>query len=85
MSVIRVNLPDSLKEFLDAHVAEAGYPTADALICELLTEVQQRKAQERLDALLAEGLESEASELTRADWDELKRQVWERHAKRNGS
>lgn len=41
------------------------------------------RARARVEALLLEGLNSPASEMTRADWDELHRRVWERHAKRS--
>ena len=41
------------------------------------------KAKEKVETLLLEGLQSEASEMTREDWDELKRRVRERQGKRN--
>jgi len=45
----------------------------------------ERKERERIEALLFEALESgEPTEMTKADWAELKRQVWERHAKQKG-
>ena len=38
-------------------------------------------ARQKLKSLLLEGLESEATEMTDNDWDELRRQYDERHAR----
>ena len=42
---------------------------------ELIREDEKRKAQERLEALLLEGLQSEETELTRADWQEIRKEA----------
>jgi hypothetical protein len=39
----------------------------------------------RINALLLEGLNSPASEMTDEDWKELKRRVWEVHAKKKST
>jgi len=75
MQSMNISLPESMKQFVEAEVASGGYGTASEFIRNLLREEQKRKARAGVDALLLEGLRSEASELTQADWKELKRRV----------
>ena len=44
-------------------------------IRELIRADEKRRAEERLEALLLEGLESEETELTRADLDGIRREA----------
>jgi antitoxin ParD1/3/4 len=44
-------------------------------IRELIRDDEKRKAGERLEALLLEGLESEESELTRRDFDDIRKEA----------
>jgi antitoxin ParD1/3/4 len=75
MQTMNISLPQSMKNFVESEVAAGGYGTASEFIRDLLREAQRRKAQAKVDALLLEGLQSEASEMTRADWSALKRRV----------
>ena len=75
MQSMNISLPGPMKNFVEAEVISGGYGTSSEFIRELLREAQKRKARARVDALLLEGLQSEASELTQADWQNLKRRV----------
>ena len=76
---MNVALPDSLKEYVLRQVADGGYTSASEYVRELIRWDQKRKAQERLESLLLQGLRSgEAREFTAEDWAELKRRVWQR-------
>jgi antitoxin ParD1/3/4 len=44
-------------------------------IRELIRDDEKRKAEERLEALLLEGLESEESELTRQDFADIRKEA----------
>ena len=81
MEPVTISLNESLKAFVDTQVAE-GYGTSDAYFAALVEGDLKRKARDKIETLLLEGLESPKSEMTRADWDELKRQVWEREKKK---
>jgi antitoxin ParD1/3/4 len=83
MTTLNISLPETMREFIDSQIAEGGYGTASEYIRDLIREAQKRKAKEKIEALLLEGLQSESSEMTREDWQELKRRVRERHAKRD--
>jgi len=78
---MNISLPESMKNFVDAEVASGGYGTASEFIRDLLRDAQKRKARASVDGLLLQGLQSEASELTRADWNQLKRRVRNRSRK----
>lgn len=75
MQTMNISLPESMTRFVEEEVASGGYGTASEFIRDLLREAQKRKARAKVDALLLEGLQSEAREMTRADWNELKRRV----------
>ena len=75
METLTISLPPPMKAFIDSQVAEGHYTTANEYIHALIREAQKRKATEQVEALLLEGLQSEASPMTRDDWDELKRRV----------
>ena len=75
MQSMNISLPGPMKNFVEAEVVSGGYGTASEFIRELLREAQKRKGRARVDALLLEGLQSEANELTQADWKNLKRRL----------
>jgi antitoxin ParD1/3/4 len=85
MQSMNISLPESMKNFVETEVASGGYSTASEFIRDLLREAQKRKARAKVDALLLEGLQSETSELTQADWNELKRRVRVRGRSRKAS
>ena len=81
MTTMNISLPDSMRAFIEQKIAQGGYSTASEYIRQLVREDQKRAAQERLESLLMEGLESGPShEMTADDWEELRRRVWQRHA-----
>jgi antitoxin ParD1/3/4 len=75
MQTMNISLPDPLKEFVDHQIAEGRYSSVSEYVRELIREDEKRKAQERLEALLLEGLESEESGLTRDDFDDIRKQA----------
>ncbi len=82
MTTITISLPESMKEFIDREVSNGGFGTVSEYVRALLREDQKRKANERLETLLLEGLQSEASEMTEEDWKDIRRRLHERHSKR---
>jgi antitoxin ParD1/3/4 len=64
-----------LKDFVDHQIAEGRYSSVSEYIRELIRDDEKRKAEERLEALLLEGLESEESELTRQDFADIRKEA----------
>ena len=75
MESMNISLPESLKQFVDGQVASGRYSSVSEHIRELIREDEKRKAQERLEALLLEGLEGEESELTDDDWAAIRKEA----------
>ena len=57
MTSMNVSLPEELKRFAEAQT-KRGYSTPSEYVRELIREDRKRKAKEKLDALLLEGLNS---------------------------
>jgi len=76
---VNIALPQSMKAFVDAEVRAGGYSTTDEYIRDLVREAEERKADERLETLLLEAIESgPATPMTKQDWDEIKQRGLER-------
>jgi antitoxin ParD1/3/4 len=75
MQTMNISLPDPLREFVDHQIAEGRYSSVSEYIRELIRDDEKRKAEQRLDTLLLEGLESEESELTRQDSDGIRKEA----------
>ena len=75
MQTMNISLPDPLKKFVDGQVAAGRYSSVSEYMRELIREDEKRKAEERFESLLLEGLESAESELTRADWSDIRKQA----------
>lgn len=74
MNTMNVSLPDVLKEFVDQQVSSGRYSSASEYVRELIREDEKRKAQDRLEAMLLEGLNTEASAMRPEDWDKIRRE-----------
>ncbi len=72
---MNISLPGPLKQFVDGQIAAGRYSSASEYIRELIREDERRKAEERLEALLLEGLQGEESELTRDDWTAIRKEA----------
>jgi antitoxin ParD1/3/4 len=58
MTTMNISLPDSMRSFIEEKIAQEGYSTASEYIRQLVREDQKRSSQQRLEALLLEGLDS---------------------------
>jgi antitoxin ParD1/3/4 len=74
MQTMNISLPAALKGYVDHQIAQGHYGSVSEYIRELIREDEKRKAKERLEALLLEGLEGEESELTREDFDQIRKE-----------
>jgi antitoxin ParD1/3/4 len=75
MDDIRISLSDSSRALVDAEVADGTYTSVSQCIDELVRAGAIAKAQEKLEALLLEGLEGNDIEWTDAHWDELRSRI----------
>jgi antitoxin ParD1/3/4 len=78
METVNIALPESMKQFVQERVSEGGYSSASEYVRELIRADQKRKVEERIDALLLEGVDSgEPIPVTPEHWEEKKRKLTE--------
>ena len=86
METMNIALPESMKHFVQERVSEGGYNSVSEYVRELIRGDQKRKAEERIDALLLEGLHSgKPIPVSKEYWEEKKRKLTERLGKAIGS
>ena len=78
MESMNISLPDPLKQFVDGQVAQGRYSSASEYVRELIRADEKRKAEQQLETLLLEGLNSPESELTPADWRDIRKDALQR-------
>ncbi|PRC90907.1 type II toxin-antitoxin system ParD family antitoxin [Solimicrobium silvestre] len=85
MQSMNISLPDPLKKFVDDQIAEGRYSSVSEYMRELIRDDEKRKAEDRLEVLLLEGLSSEETELTREDWNIIRKEALARINKKKQS
>jgi len=75
MQSMNISLPEPLKQFVDDQIAAGRYSSVSEYVRELICDDEKRKAEDRLEALLLEGLESDESPLTSEDWAAIRREA----------
>jgi antitoxin ParD1/3/4 len=78
MDSMNISLPAPLKAFVEGQLAEGHYSSASEYVRELIRNDAKARSQAKLETLLLEGLASEETEWTEADWDSLHRRASER-------
>ena len=80
MSTVGVDLPDDLREFVEAEVQRGKFSTASEYIVALVNAARNKKSD--IEAALLTGLASgPAEEWTSQEWRDLERRVFEKHSK----
>ena len=83
-SSMNISLPETMKSFVDEQVQNGSYGSASEYIRELVRRDQKERAQERLEALLLEGLESgNPAPVTPEYWDKLRQDLAARRNAKN--
>ena len=78
MTSMNISLPDELKQYVEGQT-KSGYSTPSEYVRELIREDQKRRAQQQLEQLLLEGLNSgESIPVNKKFWKELKTEALKR-------
>jgi antitoxin ParD1/3/4 len=64
MESMNISLPELLKQFVDGQIAAGRYSSVSEYVRELIRDDEKRKARDRLEGLLLEGLEGQEKALT---------------------
>jgi antitoxin ParD1/3/4 len=86
MASLNISLPQNLKDFVEGQVEASGFSTPSEYVRALIRDDQKRRAEEKLEALLLEGLNSgEPIDITPEYWERKRAQLFERHSKKSGT
>lgn len=86
MKSMNISLPDTMRAYIEEQVAQGGYSSVSEYFRELVRQDQKQRANERLQTMLLEGLNSgNATEMTAQDWEDIRQAVRERINKRQGA
>ena len=76
---MNISLPDRLKEFVDNQVGSGRYSSVSEYVRDLIRDDEKRKAQEKLEAMLMDGIHSgEPTEMKRQDWADIRQEALKR-------
>ena len=78
MQTMNISLPDPLKDFVDAQINSGRYSSVSEYVRELIRSDEKRKAEDRLEAMLLEGMASQETELTRRDFGDIRKDALSR-------
>ena len=82
---MNVSLPEALKDYVQERVAEGTFSNPSDYVRALIREDMRRQAEEKLDALLMEGLNSGPAEpMTAKDWADIRADRREHIVNRHG-
>ncbi|KAF3887819.1 MULTISPECIES: ribbon-helix-helix domain-containing protein [Nostocales] len=72
---INIDIPDKVRVYVEAQVIAGAYNSISEYFLDLVQQDQKRKAQEKLEALLLEGIDSPGQEVTPEYWHSLRSMV----------
>lgn len=72
MQTMNISLPEPMKRFVEQQIASGRYGNVSEYVRALIREDEKQHAQEKLEALLLQGLEGEAVALTEGDWRSIR-------------
>jgi len=82
ITTLNVSLPEPMRAWILARVAEGGFSSASDYVRSLIREDQKRSADQQLETLLLEGLKGPRSKMTPEDWQDIRRDLQERLKKK---
>lgn len=81
MDIMNVDLPESMRQFVEQQVAQGGFNNVSEYMRELVLADQRKKELTALEAEVLKGLDSgESTPMTASDWEEIRSNLRSRHA-----
>src|SRR5438128_580878 len=86
MATLNITVPEAMKAFIQEQALKHGFGTVSEYMRAMIRELQEREDRrgEIRQKLLEAVRSGPATPLTRADWDGIRRELQERHGKRQG-
>ncbi len=73
MPTMNISLPESMRDFVEAQVANSGYNSTSEYFRELVRADQKRLAKEELERMLLGSMREPGKAMTRGSWQELRK------------
>lgn len=73
MQSMNISLPEPLKRFVDGQIEQGRYSSVSEYMRELIRDDEKRKAHEKFEALLLEGLQGDTHTMTPEDWSAIRK------------
>jgi antitoxin ParD1/3/4 len=80
MTTINISLSDQMQQFVDEEMGEGGFSDPSDYFSALLQEQLKRKAEQKLEGSLQEGLSTESSAVDKKDWEYIRGELESRLA-----
>lgn len=77
MTSMNLTLTDEIKAFIESETVQGGHASAEEYLHALIRDARKRKAKQELEAKLLEGLQGPVVEMTREDWEAIRREALE--------
>jgi antitoxin ParD1/3/4 len=72
---INISLPEEIRDYVQEQITAGGYTNVSDYFLALVQQERKHKAQEKLEAMLLEGSNSEGKEVTPEFWQKLRMSV----------
>jgi antitoxin ParD1/3/4 len=82
MQSMNISLPEPLKQFVDAQIAQGRYGSTREYMRELIRADEKLKAEEQLEAKLLQGMQGPRSKWTAQDMKDIRKQALARIKKK---
>ena len=83
MDTMNIALPQNMKQFVQEQVAKGGYSSVSEYVRDLIRTDQKEKIRAALEAEVLKGLNSgDSTPMTDQDWQQIRGEIRERHARR---
>ena len=83
MPTLNVSLSEPLQKYIEEQVASGSFRSASDYVAALIRRDQERRGLSDLEAELLKGIQSgPATEMTSRDWEDIRRELHERIARR---
>ncbi len=75
MNTLKIPLTENLKTFVETETAAGGHSSASDFVLALVKDAQKKRAWEKAEELVLEGMQTPARPLTDEDWEKLYKRI----------
>jgi len=73
-SSINISLPAALRQWIQQQAENRGFETASEFVRDVIRREREKSLRVQIDQILSNAMETPVSEMTNADWDDIRKQ-----------